>query len=456
MADNLLSVVKSFKGGIKPPEHKDTTENIPIRDFMDPEGDMVFLMQQHLGAPCRPVVKVGDRVLRHQLIGEPGGFVSAPVYSSVSGTVKDIRPMLHPNGSMVDAVIIENDHLYEALQGPYQPADYQSLEAEEIRARIRYAGIVGMGGAGFPTFIKLTPPDDKKIEYVLINGSECEPYLTSDYRVMLEDTERLVVGGAIVRKLFPGSVCCFCIENNKPKAIDRVNECIGKLFPGDEDFRIVQLMTKYPQGSEKMIISAAAGREVPSGGLPADVGCIVINIDTVIAIYRAVVQARPLQRRIVTVSGTMVKNPGNYRVRIGTSLRELVEYAGITEEPAKIIAGGPMMGLSVSTLDIPVIKTSSSVVLLTEKEASHAEESPCIRCGKCVEACPMHLQPYRLADLAERREFDLFEKEFGCECIECGSCSFICPAKRHLTQSIKLGRKTGLANRKKRQQEGKK
>ncbi len=457
MSENLFSVVNSFRGGIKPPDHKETTENIPIRDFMDPEGDMVFLMQQHLGAPAKPVVEVGQHVLRHQLIGEPGGFVSSPVYSSVSGTVKDIRPMRHPNGSMVPAVIIENDHLYEAMSGPYQPADYTQLDAAEIRERIRYAGIVGMGGAGFPTFIKLTPPEDKKIDYVLINGSECEPYLTSDYRVMLEDTERLVVGGAIVRKLFPGSACCFCIENNKPKAIDRLNECIRSRFPDDEDMRVIQLITKYPQGSEKMIIKAATGREVPgNGGLPADVGCIVINIDTVIAVYRAVMQARPLQRRIVTVSGSMVRNPGNYRVRIGTNLRELVEFAGITEEPAKIICGGPMMGLAVDTFDIPVIKTTSSLVLLTAEEARLPEESPCIRCGKCVSACPMHLQPYLLAELADRRDFDAFEKEFGCECIECGSCSFACPAKRQLTQAIKLGRKIGLANRKKRQQEAKK
>lgn len=450
MAENLLSLVRTFRGGIHPPDEKDTTCDIPIQDFMDPEEDLVFLMQQHLGAPAKPCVSVGDYVYRHQLIGEADGKISAPVYSSVSGTVKAIGPVLHPNGSYVTGITVENDHLYDEVNGPFKPVSFEDVPTNEILDRIRYSGIVGMGGAGFPTCVKLDPPKDKTIEYVLVNGSECEPFLTSDYRVMLEDTERLVKGALIVRKLFEKAELCICVESNKPKAIDLLNDCIKRNFPGDRRIEVVQLLTKYPQGSEKTLISAVTGREVPSGGLPADVGCVVINVDTVVAIYRAVCQARPLQRRIVTVSGSMVKNPGNYKVRIGTSVRELIEHCGVTEEPAKIICGGPMMGLAIPSLDIPIIKTSSSFVLLSEEEARFPEASACIRCGKCIDACPIHLEPFRLTQMVERREFDEFERNFGCECIECGSCSFVCPAKRHLTQTMKLGRKTGLANRKKR------
>lgn len=460
MGDKLLSIARTFHGGIHPADQKEMTEEFPIRDFMDPQEDMVFPMQQHLGAPCKPIVAKGDRVLRDQMIGEPTAFVCAPIYSSVSGTVKDIRPMLHPNGSMVMSVIIENDHQYETLQGPYVPCDPKTLSREEILERIRHAGIVGMGGAGFPTHIKLNPPADKTIDYILVNGSECEPYLTSDYRVMLEDTDRVINGVRIVHQLFPEAKCCIAVENNKLKAMKMLDRCLHKnLKDTDEtvDIEIIQLLTKYPQGGEKMLINAVTGREVPSGGLPADVGCIVLNIDTVVAISRAVAQARPLQRRIVTVAGSIVKNPGNYRVRIGTSFSELLEAAGgLTEEPGKIICGGPMMGLPMTSLNVPVIKTSSSLLFLSEKEAALPEESACIRCGKCIEACPMHLQPYELSELARRGEWDEFEKKNGCDCIECGSCSYICPAKRHLTQAMKLGKKTGLANRKQRAQEEKK
>lgn len=456
MASNLFGTMRSFKGGIHPPEEKEQTADYPIQDFMDPENDVVFLMLQGMGAPSKPLVKVGERVLRYQLIGEPTGFVSSPVYSSVSGTVKAIKPMLHPNGSMVNAVIVENDHLYDEADRPYEEVSFDKIPTEEIRDRIKYSGIVGMGGAGFPTWIKLSPAADKKILHLLVNGTECEPYLTSDYRVMLEDPERVVKGALIARSLFPDATLHFCVESNKLKAIDRLNNYILRNFPDDDRINIVQLQTKYPQGCEKMLITAVTGEEVPSGGLPADAGCIVINIDTAVAIYRAVCQARPLLRRIVTVSGSMIERPGNYKVRIGTSVRELVEHCGLKEEPAKIICGGPMMGIAQTTLDVPIIKTSSSFVLLTEKEAALSEESPCIRCGRCADICPIHLRPYMLAELVQEKNFAEFDRQFGCECIECGSCSFVCPAKRHLTQNIKLGRKIGLANKKKKAEEAKK
>ena len=456
MGDKLLSIARTFHGGIHPADEKELTEEFPIRDYMDPQGDMIFPMQQHLGAPCQPIVAKGDRVLRDQRIGEPTGYVSAPVYSSVSGIVKDVKPMLHPNGSLVMSVIVENDHCYETMQGPYTPCDPQTLSREEILERIRYAGIVGMGGAGFPTFIKLMPPPDKKIDTILVNGSECEPYLTSDYRVMLEDTARVVKGARVVQQLFPEAHCVIAVESNKLKAIKMLDQVL-QTAEEDTGIEVVQLLTKYPQGSEKMLIHAVTGREVPSGGLPADVGCIVLNIDTVVAIYRAVAQARPLQRRIVTVSGRIVNQPGNYRVRIGTSFRELLEAAGgLKEEAGKVICGGPMMGVTMTSLDVPIIKTSSSLLFLSREEARLPEESACIRCGMCIEACPMHLQPYELNELARRGEWDEFEKRNGCDCMECGSCNYICPAKRHLTQAMKLGRKMALANRKMRAQEGNK
>lgn len=438
MKHSFLSGLKTFRGGIHPPDEKKLTADKPIRDYLSPKGDMVFPMLQHMGVPCKPLVKKGDRVLRDQIIGEPTGL-GTYIYSSVSGTVKDVKPMLHPNGSKVMSVIVENDHQYETMEKDYQPCSYKELTKEQIIERIRIAGIIGMGGAGFPTYIKLSPAPDKKIEYVIINASECEPYLTSDYRVMLEDPWRVINGLRIVLSLFPEAVGRIGVEDNKPKAMESL-----KPYIEDEDkMEIVPLQTKYPQGGEKQLISAITGREVPSGGLPADVGCIVINVDTAVAISRAITQARPLQRRIVTIAGDCVKNPGNFKVRIGTSFRELVEEAGgLTQEPAKIICGGPMMGPVVSTMDIPVIKTSSCLLLLSEKMAKLPEESACIRCGKCIEACPIHLQPYELNQLVLQRDWEGFTKLHGVDCIECGSCSYVCPAGRHLTQTCKLGRRT--------------
>ncbi len=445
------SVLRTFKGGVHPPDEKRHTADIAIQDFMDPKGDMVFPMLQHLGAPCRPVVKKGDFVLRDQVIGEPDGL-GALVYSSVSGTVKDVKPMPHPNGSKVMSVVIENDHQYTTMEKDIQPCSYKELSAEQILDRIRRAGIVGMGGAGFPTHIKLSPPPDKKIDHIILNASECEPYLTSDYRVMLEDSWRVVNGLRIVLSLFPGAKGYIAIESNKPDAF----QALQPYIEDENDIELVGLKTKYPQGGEKQLIHAVTHREVPSGGLPADIGCIVINVDTSVAISRAITQARPLQRRIVTVTGDCVKNPGNYRVRIGTSFREVLEAAGgVTKEPAKIICGGPMMGMALSSLDVPVIKTSSCLLVFSDSKAYLPEESACIRCGKCIQACPMHLQPYELNQLVLRRDWDGFIKWHGPECIECGSCSYICPAKRHLTQTCKLGRQVVAAMRKQAAKGGK-
>lgn len=427
----------TFKGGIHPFEGKELSSDLPIADYMDPKEDLVFPMLQHLGAPCKPIVKKGDRVLRDQVIGEPTGL-GVQVFSSVSGIVKDVKPMLHPNGNMVLSVIVENDHLYETAEKPFAPATYKELSKEEILDRIRYAGIVGMGGAGFPTHIKLNPGPGKHIDYVLINASECEPYLTSDYRVMLEDPWRIVNGLKIALSLFEDAKGLICIETNKPKAILTMKE-----YTQDEDnISIVPLKTKYPQGCEKHLIYAATKREVPSGKLPADAGCIVINVDTAVAISRAITQGRPLQRRIVTVTGDCVANPRNYRVRIGTNMRELLEQTGdLIAEPAKIISGGPMMGVSMGTLDVPIVKTSSCILLLSKDSAQLPEEGACIRCGKCVEVCPMWLEPTTLNKLVLSRDFKGFEAAHGMNCIECGACQYTCPAKRRLTQTCKVGKK---------------
>lgn len=446
---NFSQVVKTFTGGIHPKDNKHYTENLPIKELLDPQGLLVYPMVQHIGAPCKPTVKKGDMVLRGQCIGEAGGFVSAPIHTAVSGKVVDVKPMLHPNGQKVLSVIIENDHQYTCIDGLEERHDYTQMSREEILEFIRDAGIVGMGGAGFPTHVKLSPAADKKIDAIIINGAECEPFLTSDYRIMIEDPHRVVKGLLMLLKLFPEAKGYIAIENNKPHAISEIQGYISSRRI--ENIEVVTLKTKYPQGGEKMLIKAVMNREVPSGGLPADVGVIVNNIDTVVAVYRAIAQGRPLMRRIVTVAGSAIKNPMNFKVRIGTPLRELVEAAGgFVEEPKKMIHGGPMMGASLFSLDAPVVKGTSALLFLTEKDCEVEEESPCIRCGKCIKACPMFLLPYDLNQFALRRDWEGFAAHGGMDCIECGSCAYVCPAKRQLTQTCKAGKAAVNAMRKKK------
>ena len=435
----------TFKRGIHPSHSKDFTEKKPIKIYM-PQGDLVFPMLQHIGAPCKPLVKKGDKVLVGQKIGEPQGFVSSPIHATVSGTVKAIQDVLHPNGSKVQGIVIENDGEYTEIDTMVGRNDYKNLSREEIISIIKEAGIVGMGGATFPTFIKLSPPPEKKIDHIIVNGAECEPYLTSDHRIMLEETDRVVKGLQIILHLFPDAKGFIGIEDNKPDAIKAMQEATK----GIDNITVAPLKTKYPQGAEKQLIYSITKREVVAGGLPADVGCIVQNIDTVVAIHRAVLRGRPLMRRIVTVSGGAIKEPQNFKVRIGTSYRELIEAAGgFKEEPAKVISGGPMMGMALFSLDVPIIKGSSSILCLTKKEAIQREESNCIRCGKCVSICPMNLLPYKLNLLAINNEDDLFVKNKGMNCIECGACSYVCPSNRHLTHSIRTTKRTIMAKKKK-------
>lgn len=436
----------TFKGGVHPYEGKELSENKPTQVLI-PKGDMVYPMSQHIGAPATPLVKKGDKVLAGQKIGEASGFISANVICSVSGTVKAVEPRRVANGAMANSVIVENDGEYQTVEGLGNDRDPAKLSKQEIRDIVKEAGIVGLGGAGFPTHVKLTPKDENAIEYVLVNAAECEPYLTSDYRMMLEEPEKLVGGLKVMLQLFEKAKGVIGIENNKPEAIKKMQE----LTKDEPRIEVCELMTKYPQGGERSLINAITGRKVNSSMLPADAGCIVNNVDTVIAIYMAVCKTTPLMRRIVTVTGDAIANPQNYNVKIGTNFQELVEAAGgFKTQPEKLIAGGPMMGMALFDLDIPVTKTNSALLCMTKDEVAANEPTPCIRCGKCVSVCPSHIVPVMMMKAALKGDCEKFEKLNGMECVECGSCAFICPAKRPLTQAFKEMRKTVAANRRKK------
>ncbi|MBS6195622.1 MAG: electron transport complex subunit RsxC [Clostridiales bacterium] len=435
----------TFKGGIHPNDGKELSKKQPIQP-LNPKKEMVYLMSQHIGAPAVPVVSKGDRVLAGQKIADAGGFVSAPVYASVSGTVKGIEPRLTATGGTSNAIIVENDGLYESVE--YIPVKHpEQLSKEEIRKKIQDAGVVGMGGAGFPTHVKLSPKEPEKIEYVLVNGAECEPYLTSDYRRMLEEPEKVIGGLKVILQLFDNARGCICIEDNKPDCIEKMRG----LVEDEPKIEVKVMKTKYPQGGERMLIHAITGRDINSSMLPADAGCVVDNVDTVVAIYKAVVLGIPLMHRIVTVTGDAVRTPSNFYVPVGTDFQELLDAAGgLKEQPEKIISGGPMMGFAMFDLHVPVTKTTSAILCLTRDEVTHSEPSACIRCGKCVSVCPENLVPTKLATFAEHKDIDQFLKYNGMECCECGCCSFVCPAKRLLSQDIKSMRKIVLANRKKK------
>ena len=435
----------TFKGGIHPYDGKELSKDKPIKAVL-PKGDLVYPLSQHIGAPAKPIVAKGDHVLTGQKIAEAGGFVSAPVYATVSGTVKAIEPRRVVTGDNVMSIVVENDGLYEEVEYP-AVKPLEDMTREEIIACIKEAGIVGMGGAGFPTFIKLSPKEPEKIDYVIANCAECEPYLTSDYRRMLEEPQKLVDGLKVYLKLFENARGILAVEDNKPDCI----ELLKKLTKDETRISVKALKTKYPQGAERQIIYAATGRSINSSMLPADAGCVVNNVDTIVAVYHAVYEGRPLMNRIVTVTGDAVADPRNFIVRIGTNYHELVEEAGgFKEEPVKIISGGPMMGFGIFDLNVPTTKTASALLCLTQDDVSRMEPSACINCGRCVEACPSRLVPSMLADFAEHYEEEEFLSHDGMECCECGCCSYICPAKRPLTQYIKSMRKIVLANRKKK------
>ena len=437
--------LKTFKGGVHPYEGKELAKDQPIKEVR-PKGGLVYPLSQHIGAPANPIVAVGDTVLRGQMIAEAGGFVSSPIFASVSGTVKAIEPRRVAVGDMVQSIIIENDGEYKEVEFTGID-DVFELSNEEIIAKVRDAGVVGMGGAGFPTHVKLSPKEPNKIEYIIANCAECEPYLTSDYRRMLENPEALVAGMRIILQLFPKAKGVFGIENNKPDCIEKLQE----LVKGEDRMEVCALETKYPQGGERQLIYAVTGRAINSKMLPADAGCIVDNVETITAVYNAVKLGIPVMNRVATITGDGINNPGNFLYYIGTNYSELVEAAGgFKGQPEKIISGGPMMGFSMFSIDIPTTKTSSSLLCLSKDEVVAMEPSACINCGRCVEACPELLVPSRLAKMADKGLADEFEKWHGLECIECGSCSYICPAKRHLAQSIKSMKKQVLASKRKK------
>ena len=432
----------TFTGGIHPYDGKELSKSKPIREVL-PKGDLVYPLSQHIGAPAQPIVKKGDHVLTGQKIAQAGGFVSAPIYATVSGTVKAIEPRRVVTGDNVMSIVIENDGLYEEVEWP-EVKPFSELTREEKIEMIREAGIVGMGGAGFPTAVKLSPKDPDKIQYVIVNCAECEPYLTSDYRKMMEEPEYLIGGLKAALSLFENARGILAVEDNKQDCITRLKH----LTKNENKITVKALKTKYPQGSERQLIYATTGRAINSSMLPADAGCVVNNVDTVIAIYHAVMEGKPLMHRIVTVTGDAIANPQNFKVRIGTNYHELVDEAGgFIKEPEKIVSGGPMMGFGIFDLDVPTTKTSSALLCLTKDEVAAMEPSACINCGKCVEVCPGRVVPRKLADYAEHYDEEAFLKNNGMECCECGCCSFVCPAKRQLTQAIKSMRKMQLAKK---------
>ena len=435
----------TFTGGVHPYDGKELSKDKPIKEYL-PKGDMVYPLSQHIGAPAKPIVKKGDYVLAGQKIAEADGYVSAPVYATVSGTVKAVEPCRVVTGDGVMSIVVENDGEYKEVIFQ-QPKPVELLLKEDILKLIQEAGVVGMGGAGFPTHVKLAPKDPDEIDFVIINCAECEPYLTSDYRRMMEEPEKLVEGLRIMLRLFDKARGILAVEDNKKDCIQKLRN----LTRTDDRISVTTLHTKYPQGSERHLIYAVTGRAIHSSMLPADVGCIVNNVDTVVSVYNAVKEGKPVMQRIVTVTGDCIKEPRNFMVKIGTSYAELIEEAvGFVKEPEKIVSGGPMMGFALFDVNVPVTKTSSALLCLSKDEVSCAKQTACINCGRCVEVCPGRVVPSRLAVLADRGEREAFEALNGMEWCEGGCCSYICPAKRHLTQSIKSMRRMILADRKKK------
>ena len=437
--------ILSFKGGIHPYDGKELSKEKPIQKLL-PKGELTYMLSQHIGAPANPVVEKGDHVKVGQVIAEAGGFVSAPIHASVSGTVKGIESRLTVTGTIGKAIIVENDGQYETVE--FEKIDsLEGLSKQDIIKKVQAAGVVGMGGAGFPTHVKLSPKEPEKIEYILVNGAECEPYLTSDYRRMLENPEWVVGGLKVILQLFDRAKGFICIEDNKPDCIEKMRD----LTKNESRIEVKELKTKYPQGAERCLIHATTGRDVNSSMLPADAGCIVDNIDTVVAIHHAVMWGQPLMHRVVTVTGDCINDPRNFEICTGMDYEELIDAAGgLKKDPEKIIIGGPMMGNSVYTLHLPSTKTSSALLCLSNDEVSHSPKTACINCGRCVTACPANLVPAQLGTYAEHHNEEAFVKWEGMECVACGCCSFVCPAKRPLTQEIKSMRAIVLANRKKK------
>lgn len=435
---------RTFRHGIHPHnDGKALTADAAIREFR-PAGEAVYPLGQHIGAPAQPVVAVGDPVLVGQTLAQPNGFVSAAICSAVSGKVKAIEPRMTVGGKEQLSVVVENDGQFTPLPTLGQARDPEKMTGEEILAAIRDAGIVGQGGAGFPTHVKLTMKPGVTPDTLLINAAECEPYLTSDYRMLLENTDELLEGIGVLLRLFPEAQAVIGIEDNKPEAIRRLRQAVGD----NPRLQVQVLKTKYPQGGERMLIYAVTGRKVSAAGLPIDAGCVVTNVSTVVSVARAVCRQIPQIYTVMTVTGDGAASPCNLRVPVGSSHREVLEAAGgLKGEPEKIISGGPLMGMAMATLDVPVVKTSSSILAMERDEVALWEPSACIRCGRCIRACPENLVPVEMARAADSFDLEAFQKLGGAECIACGCCTYVCPAKRRLTQSFQYARTAVAAER---------
>lgn len=435
-----MAAVTFAKGGIHPEEHKELTEHLAIEEMPAP-SQVVLPLSMHFGAPAKPIVKKKQEVQEGEPIAVVEKALGATIHSSVTGTVKAIEPHPHPTMVRCDAVVIERDP--DAPVRKYHSEDWRKLTREQCLGRVRDAGIVGLGGAGFPTHVKLTPPPAAKVDTLILNGAECEPYLTTDHRLMLEHSQNVVEGAGIIMKVLGVNCCIIGIELNKPDAINAINKAIQKSASSWRDSEVsAQGMTvKYPQGSEKQLIYALTGRSVPGGGLPFDVGVIVQNISTTLAIYEAVTMNKPLYEKVVTFSGRAINRQANLKVKVGTVLSDVVEYlGGKSPDLLKIISGGPMMGFAVSTLQVPIVKTSSGVLFLNSQETDLSPHGPCIHCGWCLQACPMGLAPKEIGIYVEAGKGHLTEPFGVMECFECGCCAYVCPARRPLVQFARLGK----------------
>ena len=420
----------TFKGGVHPNDGKSLAKDKAIVELL-PQGDLVYPLSQHIGAPAKPVVAKGDHVLKGQKIAEAGGFVSAPIYASVSGTVKAIEPRVNPTGSKVNSIIIANDGQYEEVEYP-QPKPLSELTKEEILNIIGEAGVVGMGGAGFPTCVKLKPA--KPVDTILLNGCECEPLLTADHRVLLEYADDIIYGLKAILKTTGAEKGIIVIEDNKPDAIELMQEKVANIG----NMEVFVARTKYPQGAEKTLIKRVMGRQVPSGGLPADVGVVVDNISTVKAISDAIRKGMPLIERVATVTGEKIKHPGNFVIKIGTSVKELIDYCGgFTDEDVLVKMGGPMMGFPLKDLEVPMMKGSNGIIAIDTDET---KEQACIKCGRCVDVCPMELSPLYFVKYADQENWEGMRDMHVMDCVECRCCQYICSSKISIIDRIKAGK----------------
>lgn len=426
------------KGGVHPPDFKAQSQDLAV-EVMPVPKELEIILGQHIGAPCAPVVSKRDSVTEGGLIGEVKKGLGVPLHSPVGGTIKNIGTSVHPLRVSAPSVTIAVDE--NAVPEVYEKQQWQQLAAEELLARVNGAGIIGIGGAGFPTHIKLSPPASSPVDTLLLNGAECEPYITADHRTMLECSEEIVEGARIILKILGIKKCVIGIESNKPDAISKMVEAARVASAAGVEITVQPLQVKYPQGSEKQLIQAITGRKVPAMALPSSVGVVVQNVTTAKAIHDAVVLGKPLYEKVVTIAGKGIGRPANLLVKVGTKIGDIVDYlGGLQPGLSKVVMGGPMMGFAVSSLDVPVTKTTSAILFLTEDEVDTNPHSQCIRCGWCLDACPMGLEPKEIAIYVEANRAEDTEQFGVFDCFECGSCAYVCPAKRPLVQFVRLAK----------------